>query len=126
MQVQPAYRYRATITRWIDGDTVQLRLDLGFEVTIHVTCRVYGLNTPELRSGTAETRKLGQVALQAAREIAAPGTDVTIESVKGGQEKFGRYLARIILQDGKVFADEMIALGHGQAYDGGERKPTRP
>lgn len=47
MTQQPAYTYRATVTRWGDGDTVDLAVDAGFDVTVNTRFRLHGIDTPE-------------------------------------------------------------------------------
>ena len=41
------YEYQATVTSVIDGDTIEVAIDLGFHVTIHERVRIYGVDTPE-------------------------------------------------------------------------------
>lgn len=81
------YTYRATVVRWIDGDTVRLNLDLGFDATLSRNMRVLGVDTPER----------GQPGYIEARECAAAvcpaGTALVVTTEKPlADDKYGRYL----------------------------------
>lgn len=97
------YRYRATVVRWIDGDTVDLTVDLGFTVRVLQRFRLAGVNTPERgQSGW-------QAAIDACVAYAAPGAEVEVASTK--TDKYGRYLGRITAT-GKTATinDELVRL----------------
>ena len=81
------YTYNAEVVRWIDGDTVDLKVDLGFTVWVNQRFRLEGIDTPER----------GQPNYIAARDranvIAPPGTKCIVQSRK--TDKYGRYLGVI-------------------------------
>ena len=112
----PSYRYRATVTRWIDGDTVDLAVDLGFTVRVAQRFRLDGLDTPEKgRPGATEARKFCESA-------APPGAEITVESIK--TDKYGRYLARIYTQnEPSTLNARLLGLGFAREYHG-EAKPA--
>lgn len=88
------WRYRATILRILDGDTVEIMFDQGLGNTSTQTCRLYGMNTPELRKDG------GREALEALQaETGFLGCWVrTIKNrseSKAVQEKYGRYLVEL-------------------------------
>ncbi len=108
-----AYRYRATILRWVDGDTVDCEVDLGFYTIGRQRFRLDGINTPERgQSGYAE-------AILLANEVCPVGVKVEIESVK--TEKFGRWLAVVWPKDGQSVNSRLLAAGLAKAYSGGPR-----
>ncbi len=81
------YVYQATVDRWVDGDTVDLIVDLGFKMTTHQRFRLLGVDTPERgEPGFLE-------ATQCAERIHPPGSIVTIKSIK--TEKYGRWLVEL-------------------------------
>ncbi len=91
------YIYQAKIVRWVDGDTVEMIVDLGFQLNYGsqekpITFRLYGINTPE---------KNTVAGLEAAKYVvglAPPGTDVIIQTFKSKlKDNFGRYLAIIYI-----------------------------
>lgn len=105
--VSPAYRYRATVDRVIDGDTYLLRLDLGFRASIVVHLRVRGYDAPELH-GADHGR--GVAAKLAAEEFLAKATVVVVETYKDTQS-FARWIADVYT-DGVSIVDLMTAAGH--------------
>lgn len=111
------YTYQATIILWVDGDTVDVDIDLGFGIRRMDRVRLFGANCPE---ATGTTRDAGLAAKLFASELAPTGTLVALRSSKP-KDKYGRYLATIVLDDGRSVADEIIKAGHGVPYDGGKR-----
>lgn len=110
----PAYRYRALIRRWVDGDTVDVDVDLGFHVRAQVRVRVYGIDTPERgHPGALE-------ATAAARELAPEGGEVWLSTYKQ-PGKYGRWLGVLATPRTTDLALTLIAAGHGTPYYGGAR-----
>lgn len=110
--------YKAMIVGWLDGDTVDVQIDLGFCVKVEQRVRVRGINAPE--KNTPE----GQCARNHAAQLALPGEKLLVRSHKqGGGDKYGRWLADIQLRDGRDFATEMVNAGHAKCWDGQGAKP---
>ena len=105
------YTYTAFISRVIDGDTVEAVIDLGFNLTFTGRFRIKDLDTPEVYRPKSEAEKLhGTQASTFAKELLSNET-VTIKTYpKVGI--YGRYLAHIILPDGRNFSDVMIEQGY--------------
>lgn len=115
------YRYRATVVRWIDGDTVDMDVDLGFGVTIRQRFRLHGVDTPELHprrkdfevdgqvdeAARAEESRRGREALAFVERSAPAGEVLDIRTIKDRKGKYGRYLVEIVGVDGE---DVGIAL----------------
>lgn len=113
----PAYRYAAVVEAPAhDGDTLTCRVDLGFHITIRVSCRLAGINAREL--GTPG----GREARDHLRSLCPPGTPVTLASL--GLDKYGRALAHLTLPDGGDLADRMITHGYAAAWDGTGVRPV--
>jgi micrococcal nuclease len=107
----PNHNYNATVVRWVDGDTVQLLIDLGFYTFVKVKCRLSHVNAPESR--TAE----GPAATKFSEDFAPVGLPVVILSTKA--DKYGRFLVDIYRpSDDKSLNMELIATGHAVAYEG--------
>lgn len=126
------YEYKAKVINVVDGDTLDLDLDLGFDTHIvggdNGRIRLYGINTPEK---TGATKEAGLKA-KAFVEAAVLGKYVTVQTMKDKNEKFGRILGTILYTDvaaipgtvnvtTKNLAKELIAAGLGVEYFGGKR-----
>lgn len=114
---ETAYEYKAKVKRWIDGDTVELSVDLGFRCRIRDRFRLRGVDTPELRPRKAdfESEELRQKHIEAAKvatarceELAPVDTYVLIETFKDDQGKYGRWLCRIWIESKKEWLDKIL------------------
>lgn len=115
------YQYKATITRIIDGDTVDCDIDLGFKVILaKQRIRLHGMDTPESRTRDKVEKKYGLLAKQFLVEfIEAEDYQITLETAKGGgRGKFGRILGKIINKHGICANDLMCQEGHAVPYHG--------
>lgn len=106
--MSPAYTYRATIVRVVDGDTVVAMIDLGFNTYQKVKLRLMGVDTPEI---VGADRAAG-LAMKHWLEVVVGNQPVIIETHKDRSDKYGRYLA-VIWLDGKSVNADLIAKGHG-------------
>lgn len=97
--------YSATVASIHDGDTMNLDIDLGFGITMHLACRVFGINAPELST------QAGKDALAYALTLVKPGDTVTVAS--HGWDKYGgRFDGDVKLSSGQDFGALMIASGN--------------
>ena len=117
------YQYEAEVLKVVDGDTVDLLVDLGFNLFIKERFRLYGVNTPESRTKDKEEKKLG-LAAKSYVESRIKGKKVKVDITKG-KGKYGRYLASIFYSN--AFGDAinlnqaLILDGHAKEYYGGKR-----
>ncbi len=102
------YQYRATVVRVVDGDTVDLAVDLGFRVTFTDRFRLYGIDAPEIRYPTYDAGKAAWLWLT---ELLPPGTAVTVDTYKQATDKYGRWLATLHLGAVDVNA-ALVTAGH--------------
>ena len=114
------YQYKATITRIIDGDTVDCDIDLGFKVILaKQRIRLYGMDTPESRTRDKVEKKYGLLAKKFLVEfIEAEDYQITIETSKSGRGKFGRIRGKLMNADGVCVNDLMCEVGHAVPYFG--------
>jgi micrococcal nuclease len=107
------FEYTARLIRIVDGDTVELDIDLGFDVHQRHAVRLAGVNAPEHNTpdGAAATAWLTQ---------ALGNHPLVIRTHKDQAEKYGRYLATIWVGDTNI-NDALVAAGHAVAYSGGKR-----
>jgi micrococcal nuclease len=108
------YEYKANITKVVDGDTVDATVDLGFGIFTILRLRLMEINTEELTDKNMEKRAMAVAAKERVQALLLEqGTNVIIRTVKDKKEKYGRYLASIILSDGRclnsVLFDEGLA-----------------
>jgi micrococcal nuclease len=114
------YAYAAEILRVVDGDTVWLRVDLGFDVHMDMSIRLNGLDAPEVST------QAGRDVRDWLREQLPIGKVVRLNTEKDRREKFGRYLGVIttlgVTPDQDVNVNELLlASGRALPYDGGKR-----
>jgi len=123
------YNFRVTkINRVVDGDTIDVTIDLGFDLYKKERVRVAGVDTPEKRTRNLEEKALGIDAtnwLKKKLADAITGDDeLTIRTeLSGGVGKYGRLLGWLYIGDGDVsLNEEMITQGYAWSYDGGTKK----
>ena len=88
--------YSATVRRVIDGDTVELMVDLGFRHYTKMRVRVYGVDTPELRSRDADEKVKAQAAKKFTQQLCPVGSGVMLQSYRG-RKSFDRWVGRIFI-----------------------------
>lgn len=102
------YQYRARLERVVDGDTLDLFVDLGFQIWVHQRLRVLGIDAPERFAPG------GREATAFLTELIPAGSIVTIDTQKTVSDKYGRWLADVTLSDGRVLSEVMAEAGHAQ------------
>ena len=117
------YEYSAEVLRVVDGDTLDCRIDLGFDVWVKKRIRFYGINTPESRTRDLEEKKRG-IAAKARVVDLLRGDEGRFILISHGVGKYGRVLGEILIDFEDVVLnvkDVLIAEGHGVEYFGGKR-----
>ena len=122
------YNFRVTkIDKVLDGDTIDVTIDLGFDLYKKERVRIAGVDTPEKRTRNLEEKELGIDATnwlkQQLKEAVDGSDDLTIRTeLVGGVGKYGRLLGWLYIGDGDVSINEkMIEQGYAWAYDGGTK-----
>ena len=122
------YNFRVTeITKVLDGDTIDVIIDLGFDLSKKERVRIAGVDTPEKRTRNLEEKELGIDAtnwLKEKLEGAIAGDDDLIirTELVGGVGKYGRLLGWLYIGDNVLSLNEqMITEGYAHAYDGGTK-----
>ena len=126
------YEYKCKVLRVVDGDTVDVDIDLGFGVWLHrERVRVKGIDTPESRTRDKVEKKFGLAAKSHVKDMLPIGSiqilktevDKSGEDAKG---KFGRILGDFLLDqdDGSIkrLTEIMIEDGHAVPYFGGSKE----
>ena len=114
------YQYVATVKHIVDGDTVDMLVDLGFNVSTLVRFRLEGINAPEMTGGARELGKAARGHLDALLASAQLGL-IRVDSK--GRDKYGRWIAQLQYADGASgniinVSDRMIADGFAIASSG--------
>ena len=114
-----AFVYQAELERVVDGDTVDVTLDLGFDVKLHKQrVRLHGIDTPESRTRNLEEKKLGLAAKERLKELCVGRFKV--KSL--GKGKYGRVLGIPYTENGQDICQLLIDEGHAVEYYGGKKK----
>jgi endonuclease YncB( thermonuclease family) len=125
------YEYHAIVDRVVDGDTIDVTIDLGFHTHIKTRVRLEGINAPESRTRDLEEKERGLAAKARLIEILEYNKNHCILRVSG-LGKYGRALATVFVdslsplngEDGITLVDvnkRLIEEGHAVGYDGGKR-----
>jgi micrococcal nuclease len=105
--------YNGQVTKVIDGDTFEVLIELGFNVTQKFHVRLDGIDTPEV-----STNK-GKIAREYVRNLIENKAVIVKDE---GSEKYGRARASITLMDGKDLAEFLIENNIGMEYHGEKKK----
>jgi len=109
------FEYKARVLRVVDGDTLWLSVDCGFDLALRMTVRLAGLDAPEKRTPA------GPVATAFVRAWLAGNPDFTLRTEKDSRERYGRYLGTLVSSTGESLNEALIASGNAVPYDGGRR-----
>ena len=120
------YEYAARLVKVVDGDTVDLDVDLGFSIHVKQRIRLLGINCQEHGTiagddATAYTKAWFEQY----------GPDLVLRTVRDRDDKYGRMLGRIVAKT-RILNDDLVNDGHAVDYDGGKRtlprqgEPERP
>lgn len=115
------YEYHVKkVTNVVDGDTVDVEIDLGFDISFSSRVRLAGIDTPESRTKDLAEKKLGLEAKEYVKSKIKDAKDVVIKTEKmDSSEKYGRILGWLFLDGSKVSVNEqMIADGYAWGYLG--------
>ena len=124
------YNFRVTkINRVVDGDTIDVTIDLGFDLYKKERVRVAGVDTPEKRTRDLEEKELGLDATAWLKEkldgaIAGDDDLVIRTELVGGVGKYGRLLGWLYIGGDAESSlnEQMIEEGYAWAYDGGTKQ----
>ena len=112
------YEYACKVERVVDGDTVDVVLDLGFDILYKCRVRLFGIDTPESRTRDKDEKARGKMAGAFLKEAIDNGTKVVIQTkLKDSRGKFGRVLGDVVV-DGININQSMIDNYHAAAYFG--------
>ena len=122
------YEYRARINRVVDGDTVDVDIELGFGVVLtDERVRIMGIDTPESRTSDKVEKLFGKAAKAHLQSLLGEVSILKTQIAKDGEDmkgKFGRVLGDFVLEDGRLVTEAMTEAGHCVPYMGGSKEDT--
>ena len=91
--------YGARVLNVVDGDTIDLMIDLGFDIHHKIRVRLYGVNTPESRTKDAAEKEMGLKAKSFTKDWLDGHQWVFVNTIPDKNDKYGRILAKIYSSD---------------------------
>jgi micrococcal nuclease len=122
------YQYKCKINKVLDGDTVDIDLDLGFNIVLaNQRVRMAGIDTPESRTTNKEEKPRGLLSKKKLGEKLPVGSWQIIETQKSdnNDDKFGRILGVFLLEDGTKVNDWLIKNNYAVPYKGENKELTQ-
>lgn len=123
------YEYRAKINKIVDGDTVDIDIDLGFGIWLHnERVRIMGIDTPESRTSDEVEKVFGLAAKARLKELLGETAILKTQVDKSGEDakgKFGRILGDFVAPDGRMVTEIMIEEGHCVPYFGESKEDVQ-
>ena len=120
------FEYYCKVERVVDGDTIDVKIDLGFDIFHSARVRMAGIDTPESRTRNLAEKALGLASKARLKEM-LKGKTVKIATSKEGKGKFGRVLADVITIDKEGIEVncnwQLMEEGHARPYMGGKKVP---
>ena len=116
------YEYRCKVLRIVDGDTIDVDIDLGFGIWIHKErVRLAGIDTPESRTRDLTEKAFGLASKQFVKDIMPIGSQQIIKTQKDKTGKFGRILGDFKLENDVLLSQLMIERYYAVPYFGGDK-----
>ena len=128
------YEYRAKIIKIVDGDTVDVDIDLGFGIVLSdERVRIAGIDTPESRTRDLEEKKFGLAAKARVKQLLGKTCVLKTQINKNGEEmkgKFGRILGDFQVYDAKtdtwkLLTEVLVSEGHAVPYHGQNKEDVQ-
>lgn len=114
------YTYKSKLERVVDGDTIDVYIDLGFDIHYRSRVRLAGINAPESRTRNLEEKKLGLAAKEYVEQwLEKRGPDFIIRTTKVEKGKYGRVLGTIMdMKEEQCLNTDLVDVGLARVYDG--------
>ena len=109
------YEYNCTIDRVVDGDTVDVTIDLGFKIFHKARVRMYGIDTPESRTRDLDEKARGILSKSFLQDALVQSNKVIIKTQKDAKGKFGRILGELYVNDiniNQLMVDKYLAVAY--------------
>ena len=124
------YEYSCEVERVVDGDTIDVTLDLGFDILHKCRVRLYAIDTPESRTRNKDEKARGKMATAFLKEAIEDGEKVVIQTkLKDSKGKYGRVLGDVVVDDVNInqlmVKCHLAVAYHGQSKDDVEAEHMR-
>jgi micrococcal nuclease len=120
------YEYKVKVLKVVDGDTVDVDIDLGFGVVLSdERVRIMGIDTPESRTRDKVEKVFGLASKTRLKQLLGKTAVLKTQINKNGEDmkgKFGRILGDFVSVDGRMVTDVLVEEGHAVAYFGGSKE----
>lgn len=115
-----AFQYKAIVDRVVDGDTVDVDIDLGFHIWKKAArIRLKGVDTPEKRTRDLMEKEFGLLATKIVEDFCPVGSEIMIETDISDKEKFGRILGTLLVGEDQMNLNQYLIDNHlAVAYEG--------
>ena len=116
------YRIR-TISKVVDGDTIDADIDLGFDISLSKRIRLAGIDTPESRTTNVKEKAMGLESKEWLKKTLEGAKDILIKTeLPDSTEKYGRIIGHLFINGQETsLNNQMITSGYALAYDGGTK-----
>ena len=114
------YEYKAVVRKIIDGDTVDVDIDLGFSVWLNnQRIRLYGIDTPESRTSDKTEKVFGNLAKNKVISFCPVGSEIILQTkTDDSRGKYGRILGELVTKDGVNVNKHLVENAYAVAYFG--------
>ena len=123
------YEYKCKVLRVVDGDTVDVDIDLGFGIVLSdERVRIMGIDTPESRTRDKVEKLFGKASKRRLESLLGEVAILKTQINKDGEDmkgKFGRVLGDFVTEDGRMATEVMIEEGHCVPYFGGSKEEVQ-
>lgn len=92
---KPNYTYRATLDRVVDGDTIDVDIDVGFDIVVRKRLRFLEIDTEELRDRDQERRSLAKLAKERVEQVLGMADKIYVQTKMDSTGKYGRLLCYV-------------------------------
>ena len=123
------YEYKCKINKIVDGDTVDVDIELGFNIVLTgERVRIMGIDTPESRTSDEVEKLFGKASKARLSELLGDVAILRTQVEKDGDDakgKFGRILGDFVAPDGRMVTEVLIEEGHCVPYFGGSKEEVQ-
>lgn len=117
------YEYKVKVNDVVDGDTIDVEIDLGFDIFTNKRIRLSGIDCPESRTTDLNEKRLGAEAKEYLKHLVGNASNVIVKtSVTDTYEKYGRVLGKVYVDSSVISVNDLlVSHGYAWSYDGGAK-----